>query len=95
MILSFIAGIMVTLIIYPRAQPCPTAKDVCPACPRCPTLKLPNTQSIVQDAVDKAVAKCPSCPQCPTCPSCPQLSCPPHCTQRLALDSTTWQKAGY
>ena len=91
MLLSFLSGVMVTMIAYPRLQPCADLNAVaraaaarCPACPACaqPT----STGDILNAAIEKAVSKCPTCncPKCPDFPSCP--ACPTCASGRLQRD---------
>lgn len=91
MFLAFVSGIMVTMVAYPRVQPCASVADVaeaavknCPSCPACATV---NSRALITEAVESAVAKCPVCPRCPrlnpnkdcppqpVCPAC-NLQCP-------------------
>ena len=80
MLMSFAVGVMVTMIVYPRVQPCADVRSVanaaasrCPTCPSCPVI---DTKKIVTDAVSSAVTSCPKCPACPSCPTTPSTACP-------------------
>ena len=93
MFLSFAAGALVTMVAYPRFQPCADTSKVATAaasaaaarCPACPACAMQDTGAIVSKAVEKAVLQCPTCPKCPDfpgCPACPaSASCPttPQC----------------
>ena len=78
MLLAFCSGVMVTMVAYPRLQPCPDLQAVARAaaarCPACPAYTPPDTNAIVSKAVEQAVSHCPSCPKCPDFPGCP--ACP-------------------
>ena len=78
MLMSFVSGVMVTMVAYPRLQPCPDLMSVARAtaarCPACPAYTPPDTNAIVSKAVEQAVSHCPSCPKCPDFPGCP--ACP-------------------
>ena len=84
-VLSFLAGVMVTTVAYPRVSPCADLHKVAAAaaarCPACPACSSGPSEGMIQSAVDKAVSRCPTCPRCPDFPSCPQCpasqSCPP------------------
>eukprot|EP00325_Prymnesiales_sp_UTEX-LB-985_P032688 CAMPEP_0174729540 /NCGR_PEP_ID=MMETSP1094-20130205/53896_1 /TAXON_ID=156173 /ORGANISM="Chrysochromulina brevifilum, Strain UTEX LB 985" /LENGTH=597 /DNA_ID=CAMNT_0015931663 /DNA_START=47 /DNA_END=1837 /DNA_ORIENTATION=+ len=85
MFLSFASGALVTMVAYPRIQPCADLNQVARAaaarCPACPACSMPDTSALLSKAVEAAVAKCPTCPKCPDfpgCPSCPtSRECPP------------------
>jgi len=79
--MSFAAGILLTLVVYPRVSPCPTAATLCPGCPECPKIQLPSTKLIVEEAVAKAVASCPTCPTCAACPAIPECPKAQECPQ--------------
>ena len=81
-VLSFLSGVMVTMVAYPRLSPCANLEKVaaaaaarCPACPSCPTCAAPPTDKIISSAVEQAISRCPTCPKCPDFPGCP--ACPP------------------
>ena len=82
MLLSFASGVLVTMVAYPRLQPCTDPAVIAQAAAsRC----APADQgAVISAAIEKAVARCPSCPTCPNnqycppqmpCPAC-ELSCP-------------------
>jgi len=85
MLLAFASGVMCTLVVYPRLEPCPdlqaVAKAAAARCPACPMYTPPDTSAIVSKAVEQAVTRCPVCPKCPDfpgCPTCPAArECPP------------------
>lgn len=85
MLLAFASGVMCTLVVYPRLEPCPdlqaVAKAAAARCPACPMYTPPDTSAIVSKAVEQAVTRCPVCPKCPDfpgCPTCPAAhQCPP------------------
>ena len=90
MLFSFMTGVLVTAVIFPRFQGCPDAKAIaaaaasnCPACPSascpaCPTCATPDLTKSIAGAMESAVAKCPTPPPCPECKlNCPQAAAPP------------------
>eukprot|EP00965_Chrysotila_dentata_P018006 597639-Pleurochrysis_carterae.AAC.4 len=73
MLLSFVTGVTITGLLFPRISPCAPQRTV--DCPVCPKFEMPDLAAITSSAAKQAVKHCPVCPQCPNCPSCP--SCPP------------------
>ena len=80
MLFSFMTGVLVTSVIFPRFSPCPDAKAIASAaasnCPACPTMPAaPDMRGAIASAMQAAVGKCPVCtPEAP-CPEC-KLTCP-------------------
>jgi len=83
MIMSFASGVMVTMVAYPRLQPCPdltvVAKAAAARCPACPAYTPPDTTALISKAIEQAVARCPTCPKCPDFPGCPACPDGPNC----------------
>ena len=90
MLFSFMTGVLLTAVIFPRFNGCPNVQAIaaaaasnCPSCPSntcpvCPACTTPDLSSTISRAMSTAVAKCPQAPACPECKlNCPQApQCP-------------------
>jgi len=84
MLFSFMTGVLLTAVIFPRFNGCPNVQAIaaaaasnCPSCPSnscptCPACSAPDLSGTISRAMSTAVAKCPQAPACPEC----KLNCP-------------------